>query len=176
MVSEDIGDISMNDTLADFASVLGGVVSCPLAKAVAGICLWGCTVLGLPVDLVYVMCAMFVGDFVLGMVLAFSRHEFSLRRFARGFAKVPVYTLFLAIAWLCQFIVKSVLGQTIPVPLWVCSYLAMHDAMSILVKCEELDFPIPKSLKRILKRVNKGVDKHVESILDIVDKPEGKKK
>ena len=53
----------------------------------------------------------------------------------------------LAIAWLCQYIAQTFLGQAVPVPLWACAYLAMHESISIFAKCEALDIidkPEPK--------------------------------
>ena len=69
---------------------------------------------------------------------------------------------------------RAVLGQAVPAPLWVCAYLAMHEALSLLTKCEALDLPIPRFLKRVLKRLNDGVEKKVDEALDIIDKPERK--
>ena len=165
----DRGDVTMSDTIANFGSVLGGVVSAPWLKGGAACILAGCEALGLPIDLVWCLVGLFVGDFVLGIWLAARMHQFSLAKFARGFAKIPVYTLLLVIGWLCQYVVQSVLGQDVPAPLWVCAYLNMHEALSLLAKCEALDLPIPSFLKRVLKRLNAGVEKKVEEALDVID-------
>ena len=171
----DLGDVTMSQTAENFGSILGGVLSVPWLKAGAACVLAGCEALGLPIDLVWVLVGLFVGDFVLGIWLAAKRRTFSLSKFARGFAKIPVYTLLLVVGWLCQYVLQAVLGQTVPAPLWVCAYLAMHEALSLLTKCEALDLPIPRFLKRVLKRLNDGVEKKVDEALDIIDKPEPKK-
>ena len=171
----DLGDVTMSQTAENFGSMLGGVLSAPWLKAGAACVAVGCEALGLPIDLVWVLVGLFVGDFVLGIWLAAKRHAFSLARFARGFAKIPVYTLLLVVGWLCQYVLQAVLGQTVPAPLWVCAYLAMHEALSLLTKCEALDLPIPRFLKRVLKRLNDGVEKKVDEALDIIDKPEPEK-
>lgn len=168
----DLGDVTMSQTVENFGSILGGVLSVPWLKAGAACILAGCEALGLPIDLVWVLVGLFVGDFMLGIWLAAKRRTFSLSKFARGFAKIPVYTLLLVVGWLCQYVVQAVLGKTVPAPLWVCAYLAMHEALSLLTKCEALDLPIPRFLKRVLKRLNDGVEKKVDEALDIIDKPE----
>jgi len=69
----------------------------------------------------------------------------------------------------CQYIAQHVLGQAVPVPLWACAYLAMHEAISILTKCEALDLPVPSLLRKALHRLNSGVEKKVEEALDVID-------
>lgn len=71
----------------------------------------------------------------------------------------------LAIAWLCQYIAQTCLGQAVPVPLWACAYLA---------KCEALDLPVPSLLRKALHRINHAAEQKVEEALDIIDKPERK--
>ena len=165
----------MTDSVHDFASILGGVVSAPWLKGgLACLAVW-CEAMGLPLDLVWALVAFFVTDFVLGLWLAVRTRAFSLRKFARGFSKIPVYTLVLAIAWLCQYIGQHVLGQAVPVPLWACAYLAMHEAISILTKCEALDLPVPSLLKNALHRINHAAEEKVEQALDIIDKPKRKR-
>lgn len=171
----DLGDVTMSETLHDFASILGGVVSAPWLKGGMACIAVACEAMGLPLDLVWALVGFFVCDFVLGLWLAVRTRAFSLRKFARGFSKIPVYTLVLSIAWLCQYIAQHVLGQAVPVPLWACAYLAMHEALSLLTKCEALDLPIPLFLKRVLKRLNDGVEKKVDEALDIIDKPKRKR-
>jgi len=172
---DDLGDVTMDSAVHDFADIFSGVVTCPAVKAAAGITLWGCTALGLPLDLVWTLCGLFAMDFALGIWLAFSRGEFSLRRFARGFAKIPVYTLVLLIGWLCQQGVMMLTGKLVPAPMWACAYLAMHDALSCLANCDALGLPVPRLIKRILKRVNDGVEEHVEKALDVVAPKKPKK-
>ena len=165
----DLGDVTMSETIHDFGSILGGVVSAPWLKGgLAGVAV-ACEAMGLPVDLVWALVAFFVCDFVLGLWLAVRMRMFSLRKFARGFSKIPVYTLVLAIAWLCQYIGQHVLGQTVPVPLWACAYLAMHEAISILTKCEALELPVPSLLRKALHRLNSAAEKKVEEALDVID-------
>ena len=127
----DIGDVSMSETIHDFGSILGGVLSAPWLKGGFACIAVACEAMGLPLDLVWALVAFFVIDFVLGLWLAVRTRAFSLRKFARGFSKIPVYTLVLSIAWLCQYIGQHVLGQAVPVPLWACAYLAMHESISI---------------------------------------------
>lgn len=167
--AEDLGDVTMSDTLENFGSVLGGVLSVPWLKGSVACILAGCEALGLPIDLVWCLVGLFVADFVLGIWLAVRMRQFSLAKFARGFAKVPVYTLLLIVGWLCQYVVQTVFGQEVPAPLWVCAYLAMHEALSMLAKCEALDLPIPAFLKRVIKRLNAGVEKKVDEALNIID-------
>ena len=81
----------------------------------------------------------------------------------------------LAIAWLCQYIAQTCLGQAVPVPLWACAYLAMHESISILAKCEALDLPVPSLLRKALHRINHAAEQKAEEALDIIDKPEPKK-
>lgn len=69
----------------------------------------------------------------------------------------------------------SCLGQPVPVPLWACAYLAMHESISILAKCEALDLPVPSLLRKALHRINHAAEQKVEEALDIIDKPEPKK-
>lgn len=165
----DLGDVTMSETIHDFASILGGVLSAPWWKGGAACVAVGCEAMGLPLDLVWALVAFFVCDFLLGLWLAVRTRAFSLRKFARGFSKIPVYTLVLSIAWLCQYIAQHVLGQAVPVPLWACAYLAMHEAISILTKCEALDLPVPSLLRKALHRLNSGVEKKVEEALDVID-------
>ena len=172
----DLGDVSMSDTIANFASVLGGVLSAPWLKGGMACVLAGCEALGLPIDLVWCLVGLFLGDFLLGIWLAVRQRSFSLAKFARGFAKIPVYTLLLIVGWLCQYVVQAVLGQTVPAPLWVCAYLNMHEALSLLTKCEALDLPIPRFLKRVLKRLNSGLEQKVDEALDVIDPKKSKKK
>ena len=159
----------MTDSVHDFASILGGVVSAPWLKGGLACVAVACEAMGLPVDLVWALVAFFVCDFVLGIWLAARMRTFSLRRFARGFSKIPVYTLVLSIAWLCQYIAQHVLGQAVPVPLWACAYLAMHEAISILTKCEALELPVPSLLRKALHRLNSAAEKKVEEALDVID-------
>lgn len=168
----DIGDVSMTDSLQDFASILGGVLSAPWLKGGVACIAVGCDAMGLPLDLVWCLAGLFVFDFVLGIWLAVKQEAFSLRKFMRGIAKVPVYTVVIVIAWVCQYVVHSVLGNVLPVPLWACAYLAMHESLSILTKCEALELPVPALLKRALKRVNHGVEAKVDQALDAID-PKG---
>ena len=173
--ARDIGDVSMLDSIQDFASVFGGVLSAPWIKGSAACVAVGCEAMGLPLDLVWCLAGLFVFDFVLGIWLAVREGAFSLRKFMRGVAKVPVYTVVIAVAWVCQYCVHSVLGQVLPVPLWATAYLAMHESLSILTKCEALDLPVPALLKRALRRVNRGVEKKVDQALDAIDPKEGKR-
>ncbi len=159
----------MSESIHDFASILGGVVSAPWLKGGLACIAVACEAMGLPVDLVWALVAFFVCDFVLGLWLAVRMRMFSLRKFARGFSKIPVYTLVLSIAWLCQYIGQHVLGQTVPVPLWACAYLAMHEAISILTKCEALELPVPSLLRKALHRLNSAAEKKVEETLDVID-------
>ena len=165
----DLGDVTMSETIHDFASILGGVLSAPWLKGGAACVAVGCEAMGLPIDLVWALVAFFVVDFLLGLWLAVRTRAFSLRKFARGFSKIPVYTLVLSIAWLCQYIAQHVLGQAVPVPLWACAYLAMHEAISILTKCEALDLPVPSLLRKALHRLNSAAEKKVEAALDVID-------
>jgi len=168
----DLGDVTMSETLHDFGSILGGVVSAPWLKGGLAAVAVACESMGLPIDLVWALVGFFVADFVLGLWLAARTRAFSLRKFARGFSKIPVYTLVLSIAWLCQYIGQHVLGQAVPVPLWACAYLAMHEAISILTKCEALDLPVPSLLRKALHRLNSGVEKKVEEALNVIDPKE----
>ena len=165
----DLGEVTMTDSVHDFASILGGVVSAPWLKGGLACVAVACEAMGLPVDLVWALVGFFVADFLLGIWVAVRMRMFSLRKFARGFSKIPVYTLVLSIAWLCQYIGQHVLGQTVPVPLWACAYLAMHEAISILTKCEALELPVPSLLRKALHRLNSGVEKKVEEALDVID-------
>ena len=171
----DLGDVTMSESLENFASILGGVMTAPWLKGGAACVAMGCETLGLPLDLVWVLVGLFVGDFALGIVIAVKERQFSLKKFARGFAKIPVYTLVLVIAWLCQFVMQTVLAEAVPVPLWACAYLAMHEALSVLSKCEALDLPVPALIKRILEKVNTAAERHAEKVLDAVT-PEDKSK
>lgn len=171
----DLGDVSMSDTVHDFGNILGGVLSTPWLKGGLAFVAVACEAMGLPLDLVWALVGFFVTDFVLGIWLAARMRTFSLRKFARGFSKIPVYTLVLSIAWLCQYIGQHVLGQTVPVPLWACAYLAMHEAISILTKCEALDLPVPSLLQSALHRINNAAEAKVNEALDIIDKPKRKR-
>ena len=171
----ELGEVTMSETIHDFGSILGGVLSAPWLKGGLACLAVGCEAMGLPLDLVWALVAFFIIDFILGLWLAFRTRAFSLRKFARGFSKIPVYTLVLAIAWLCQYIAQACLGQAVPVPLWACAYLAMHESISILTKCEALDLPVPSLLRKALHRINHAAEQKVEQALDIIDKPEPKK-
>ena len=173
--ARDIGDISMSDSIHDFASVFGGVLSAPWIKGGAACVAVGCEAMGLPVDLVWALAGLFVFDFVLGIWLAVSSSSFSLRKLARGIAKIPVYTVVIIIAWIAQYVVNAVLSQVLPIPLWACAYLCMHESLSILTKCEELNLPVPSLLKRVIRRVNHAAEKHVDKALDVIDPKEDKK-
>lgn len=155
----------------DLASVFVGVVSHPLIKGALAVGLWACTALGLPVDLAVVMAVLFVADFVVGCVYAASRGKFSCRKFMRGMAKIPVYTLLLVVAWLAQYVSKGMLGTELPVPLWTAAYLAMHDALSIVGKCDAMGLPVPPLLHKAMRRINHATESCVESALDKVDPP-----
>lgn len=174
--ARDIGDVSMLDSIQDFASILGGVLSAPWLKGGAACVAVACEAMGLPLDLVWCLAGLFVFDFILGIWLAVRQGAFSLRKFMRGVAKIPVYTVVIVIAWVCQYVVRSILGQVLPVPLWACAYLAMHESLSILTKCEALDLPVPALLKRALRRVNHGVERHVDKALDVIDPKTAKAK
>ena len=173
--AEDLGDVTMSDTMENFGNVLGGVLSVPWLKGGMACILAGCEALGLPIDLVWCLVGLFIADFVLGIWLAARMHQFSLAKFARGFAKIPVYTLLLIVGWLCQYVVQAVLGQDVPAPLWVCAYLSMHEALSLLTKCEALDLPVPSLLRNALHRINHAAEQKVEEALDIIDKPKRKR-
>ena len=165
----------MSESIHDFASILGGVVSAPWLKGGLACVAVACEAMGLPVDLVWALVGFFVADFLLGIWVAVRMRMFSLRKFARGFSKIPVYTLVLSIAWLCQYIGQHVLGQAVPVPLWACAYLAMHEAISILTKCEALELPVPSLLRKALHRLNSAAEKKVEEALDVIDPQKGDK-
>ena len=171
----DLGDVTMSESLENFASILGGVMTAPWLKGGAACVAVGCDALGLPLDLVWVLVGLFLCDFALGICIAVKERQFSLRKFARGFAKIPVYTLVLVIAWLGQYVMQTVLSEAVPVPLWACAYLAMHEALSVLSKCEALDLPVPALIKRILEKVNTAAERHAEKVLDAVT-PEDKSK
>lgn len=173
--AKDIGDVSMADSLQDFASIFGGVLSAPWLKGSAACAAVACEAMGLPLDLVWCLAGLFLSDFLLGIWLAVKEQAFSLRKFFRGLAKIPVYTVVIVIAWVCQYCVHSVLGQVLPVPLWACAYLAMHESLSILTKCEALDLPVPALLKRALRRVNHGVERQVDKALDAIDPKEARR-
>ena len=155
----------------DLASVFVGVVSHPLIKGALAVGLWACTALGLPVDLAVVMAILFAADFVVGCLYAASRGKFTCRKFMRGMAKIPVYTLLMVIAWLGQYVSKAILGTELPVPLWTAAYLAMHDALSIVGKCDALGLPVPSLIKNAMRRINRATESCVESALDKVDPP-----
>ena len=166
---DDYGDVV---SMQDLGSVFSGVVSHPAVKGALALGLWGCTQLGLPVDLALVMAILFVADFVAGCCLAASRGRFTCRKFMRGIAKVPVYTVLLVIAWLGQYVCKAILGTELPVPLWTAAYLAMHDALSIIGKCDALGLPVPSLIKQSMRRINHATESCVESALDKVDPPD----
>lgn len=167
---DDVGDVMH---VTDLTSVLAGVVSHPFLKGISALALWACTALGLPVDLAVAMAILFVADFIVGCAFSMSRGRFNCRKFMRGIAKVPVYTLLLVIAWLCQYTCREVLGQDLPVPMWTAAYLAMHDALSIIGKCDALGLPVPSLIKRAMRRINSATESCVDTALDRIDK-EGK--
>ena len=167
---DDVGDVMH---VTDLTSVLAGVMAHPCIKGFCALCLWACTVLGLPVDLAIVMAVLFAADFVVGCCYAASRGRFTCRKFMRGIAKIPVYTLLLIIAWLAQYTCKTVLGHELPVPLWTAAYLAMHDALSVIGKCDALGLPVPPLIKRAMRRINNATESCVDTALDRIDK-EGK--
>ena len=171
-MSGDFDEYSDVVSMTDLESVFHGVVSHPLIKGFLALSLWACTVLGLPVDLAIVMAVLFAADFVVGCCYAASRGRFTCRKFMRGMAKIPVYTLLLIIAWLAQYTCKTVLGHELPVPLWTAAYLAMHDALSIVGKCDAMGLPVPALIKRAMRRINHATESCVESALDKVDPPE----
>jgi len=166
---DDYGDVMH---LSDLESVFSGVVSHPVFKGICALGLWGCTKLGLPVDLAVVMGVLFVADFVIGCAYAMSRGKFTCRKFMRGMAKIPVYTLLLVIAWLAQYVCQTLLHTDLPVPLWTAAYLAMHDALSIIGKADAMGLPVPSLIKRAMRRINHAAETCVESALDKVDPPE----
>jgi len=163
---DDYGDVLH---LTDMESVLTGIMSHPIAKGVCALCLWACTVLGLPVDLALVMAFLFVVDFFVGCAFAMSKGRFTCRKFMRGVAKIPVYTLLLVIAWLCQYTCQTILHTDLPVPLWTAAYLAMHDALSIVGKCDAMGLPIPGLIKRAMRRINHAVESCADDALDKID-------
>ena len=164
---DDIGDVMH---LQDVESVFSGVMSHPFLKGVCALALWACTALGVPIDLAFAMAILFVADFIVGCAFSMSRGRFTCRKFMRGIAKVPVYTLLLVIAWLCQNTCKTVLGQDIPVPMWTAAYLAMHDALSIIGKCDAMGLPVPSLIKRAMRRINSAAESCVDTALDKLDK------
>jgi len=166
---DEYGDVV---NMADLESVFHGVISHPVVKGIAALGLWACTVLGLPVDLAIVMAILFAADFVVGCCYAASRGRFTCRKFMRGIAKVPVYTLLLVIAWLCQDVCKIVLGHELPVCLWTAAYLAMHDALSIIGKADAMGLPVPPLLKKAMRRINHATESCVDGALDKVDPPD----
>ena len=166
---DDCGDIV---SMHDLASVFSGVVSHPIVKGFLAFGLWACTALGLPVDLAIVMAVLFAADFVVGCCYAASRGRFTCRKFMRGIAKIPVYTLLLVIAWLCQDVCKIVLSHELPVCLWTAAYLAMHDALSIVGKADAMGLPVPALIKRSMRRINHATESCVDSALDKVDPPD----
>lgn len=166
---DEYGDVV---NMADLASVFEGVISHPAVKGVCALGLWGCTVLGLPVDLAIVMAVLFVADFLIGCAYAMSKSRFTCRKFMRGVAKIPVYTLLLIIAWLAQDVCQIVLKQELPVCLWTAAYLAMHDALSIIGKADAMGLPVPGLIKKAMRRINHAAESCVETALDKVDPPE----
>lgn len=163
---DEAGDVM---SLHDLESVLSGVVSHPAVKGVAAIGLWACTALGLPVDLAIVMAILFAADFCIGCAYAMSKGRFTCRKFARGIAKIPVYTLLLVIAWLAQYTCQTILHTDLPVPLWTAAYLAMHDALSIIGKADAMGLPVPSLIKRAMRRINHAVENCADSALDKID-------
>ena len=149
---------------SDFGSVLAGVLAHPAAKGVCAFGLWCCTALGLPVDIAVLMAAMFLLDFVLGVAVALKRRRFTCRRFLRGTAKIPVYTMLLLISW-----VQEVFGQTFAVPVWTAAYLSMHDAISIVGKSVLLGLPVPPMFRKAAIRIGKAVDAGVDRALDKIE-------
>ena len=168
---DEYGDVV---NMADLESVFHGVISHPVAKGFCALGLWACTVLGLPVDLAIVMAVLFVADFLIGCAYAMSRSRFTCRKFMRGIAKVPVYTLLLVIAWLAQDVCQIVLHQELPVCLWTAAYLAMHDALSIIGKADAMGLPVPPLLKKAMRRINHAAESCVDGALDKVDPQEKK--
>lgn len=166
---DEAGDVM---SLHDLESVFTGVVSHPLVKGFLALGLWACTVLGLPVDLAIVMAILFAGDFVIGCCYAASRGRFTCRKFMRGIAKVPVYTLLLIIAWLAQYTCQTILHTDLPVPLWTAAYLAMHDALSIIGKADAMGLPVPAMIKKAMRRINHAVESCADTALDKVDPPD----
>lgn len=166
---EDLGEVTLDSATEDFISVFATVTACPAVKALSGFGLWVCAALGLPLDLVWILCGLFLMDFGLGVWLAVAKGQFSLRRFARGFAKIPVYTLVLLIGWLCQQGVMMLTGHLVPAPMWACAYLCMHDALSCLAKCDALGLPVPKLVKKVLRRISLATEAKVEQALDALD-------
>lgn len=165
---DEAGDVV---SLHDLESVLAGVLAHPAVKGFCAIGLWGCTQLGLPVDLAIVMGVLFAADFVFGCAFAMSRGKFTCRKFMRGMAKIPVYTLLLVIAWLAQYMCQNLLHTDLPVPLWTAAYLAMHDALSIIGKADAMGLPVPPLIKSAMRRINHAAETCVESALDKVDPP-----
>ena len=171
-MSGDFDEYSDVVSMADLESVFYGVVSHPIVKGIAALGLWACTALGLPVDLAIVMAILFAADFVIGCCYAASRGRFTCRKFMRGVAKVPVYTLLLVIAWLAQYTCKTILGTELPVCLWTAAYLAMHDALSIVGKADAMGLPVPPLLKKAMRRINHATESCVDGALDKVDPPD----
>ena len=154
---------------SDFGSVLAGVLAHPAAKGVCAFGLWCCTALGLPVDIAVLMAAMFLLDFVLGVAVALKRRRFTCRRFLRGTAKIPVYTMLLLISWGAQRVMQEVFGQTFAVPVWTAAYLTMHDAISIVGKSVLLGLPVPPMFRKAAIRIGKAVDAGVDRALDKIE-------
>ena len=42
----------------------------------------------------------------------------------------------------------------------------MHEALSVLSKCEALELPVPSLVKRILEKVSIAAERHVEKAVD----------
>ena len=82
----DLGDVTMSESLENFASILGGVMTAPWLKGGAACIAVGCEALGLPLDLVWCLVGLFIADFALGICIAVRDRQFSLKKFARGFA------------------------------------------------------------------------------------------
>jgi len=166
----DIGDICVGATIADFSSVAGTVCASPWVKGFGACIAVGAEAVGVPVNLVWLLAALFLADFVLGIWLAIERRHFSLRRFGRGMMKIPVYTLILSMAWLCQHVLATLMpGASLPIPAWTVAYLAMHDGISCLRKAEALKLPVPGLVRRALERVNGAVERKAEEALDALD-------
>ena len=166
----DMGEICVSASLSDFGSIAGAVCASPWAKGLGACVIAGAEALGVPINLVWLLAALFLADFVLGIWLAIERHHFSLRKFGRGMMKIPVYTLILSLAWLCQHVVSTLMpGAALPIPGWTVAYLCMHDGISCLRKAEALKLPVPALVKRALERVNGAAEKKVEEALDALD-------
>lgn len=168
---DDLGEICVSASVSDFGSIAAAVCASPWAKGIGACAIAGAEALGVPINLVWLLAALFVADFCLGLWLAVERHHFSLRKFGRGMMKIPVYTLILSLAWLCQHVVGSLMpgAAALPIPAWTVAYLCMHDGISCLRKAEALKLPVPALVKRALERVNGAAERKVEEALDALD-------